>query len=308
MKTQTDEGMGAGPIFIGGISFSGKTILHAVLSAHPNILITRHTSMWSRYYQRYGELDRPENFDRCLTDMLQDRHLRTLNPNPERIRNEFWRGSPSYGRLFRLFHEHFAEQMGKPRWGDQLSYIERYADPILASFPNARMIHMIRDPRERYKESVDHSSHRLWKVGLETANWLHSAKLAERNQRQHPAAYKIIRYESLVTDPENTILDVCDFLEEDFAPTMLTPVYRIHSEIENAAQTDGPSPRPPTRAVSEREIGYIQMYAGRYMLANAYTLQPVHLPLKDRLLFYAVDWPANLASMGAGHLYHSWRE
>lgn len=309
MKTQGSDSPGPGPIFIGGISFSGKTILHAMLSAHPNIVVTRHTYMWPRHYRRYGELSQPENFERCIAAMLQDRHIRALNPNPERIRSEFRQGLPTYGRLFGLLHAHHAEQAGKTRWGDQLSYIERYADPILESYPNARMIHMIRDPRERYRESMGRSTYRRWKVGLETANWLHSAKLAERNQRQYPASYKIVRYESLVSDPEGTIREVCSFLQEQFAPAMILQARRTDYGPDDEAETGGEQfPGTHSRDISEREIGYIQMYARRYMLVNEYPLKPVLLSTKDRLLFYAVDWPANLASMGAGRFYHSWRE
>lgn len=300
---------GPGPIFIGGASFSGKTLLHAMLSAHPNMVITRHTYMWPRYYQGFGELKRPENFERCLTAMLQDRHIRALDPNPERIRIEFRQGPASYGRLFSLFHQHHAEQVGKTRWGDQLSFIERYANPILASYPDARMIHMIRDPRERYRESLDRSSHRRWKVGLETATWLHSARLAERNVRRYPAAYKVVRYESLVSDPEGALREVCSFLGEDYASAMLASAGRIEPGGEEVSKArDGRNAAAASQGPSEREIGYIQMFARRYMLAHEYPLKAVQLSWKDRLQFYAVDWPANLASMGAGHLYLSWKE
>jgi hypothetical protein len=309
MNDQDNDIMGPGPIFIGGISFSGKTILHAMLSAHPRIIVTRHTYMWPKYYQQFGDLSRAENFERCLTAMLQDKHIRALNPNAERIRSEFWQGVPTYGRLFSLFHLHYAGQIGKSRWGEQLSFIERYADPILANYPNARMIHMIRDPRDRYKESLDHSPHRLWKVGLETANWLYSARLAERNQRQYNSSYKVVRYESVVADPEGTMREVCNFLQEDFVPAMLAPANRIETELEGDDQAGYEhNSITQSRKISEREIGYIQMYARNYMLANAYPLKTVQLPLKDRLRFYAVDWPANLASLGAGHLFLSWRE
>ena len=168
---------------------------------------------------------------------------------------------------------------------------------------------MIRDPRERYRESMGRSTYRKWKVGLETANWLHSARLAERNQRQYPASYKIVRYETLVSDPEGTIRDACSFLQEQYAPAMTLQAPRTDDGPGDKAGTGGEQIQGThSRDISEREIGCIQMYARRYMLANAYPLKPVLLSTKDRLLFYAVDWPANLASMGAGHLYHSWKE
>ena len=105
--------------------------------------------MWPRYYGRYGDLGRPEQLERCLADMLKSKHIRALEPDPARIRQEFRQGEPTYGRLFALFQEHFAERQGKARWGDQLGFVERYVDPIFAAYPEARLIHMIRDQRER---------------------------------------------------------------------------------------------------------------------------------------------------------------
>lgn len=309
MKTRVIDWSGLGPIFIGGLSFSGKTILNSILSAHPNIIVTRHTSMWPRFYKHHGELNQPNNFMRCLTAMLQDKHIQVLNPDPERIQSEFWQGPRTYGRLFSLFHEHYAEQQGKIRWGDQLSSIGSYISPIFTCYPNAKMIHMIRDPRERYRESLERSSHRRWKVGLETANWLHSARLAERNYHQYHGSYKIVRYESLISDPERTTRDICDFLHEDFLLRMIDSAVGLdpgHKGDPNNSDEQGAESH--SRDITEREIWNIQIYAKRYMLANEYPLKRVQLPMTERFLFYAIDWPANLASMGVGNVYNTRRE
>src|SRR5262245_50478355 len=116
--------MNGGPIFIGGLAHSGKTELGLMLSAHPNIVLTRRTYMWTRFYNRYGDLNRSDNFERCLTAMLRHKYMQVLEPDPERIRQEFWQGPPTYTRLFALFQEHYAERVGKPRWADQLGFIE----------------------------------------------------------------------------------------------------------------------------------------------------------------------------------------
>jgi hypothetical protein len=309
MKTRGNDRPGDSPIFIGGISFSGKTILNSILSAHPKIIVTRHTSMWPRYYQRYGELSQPNNFNRCLTAMLQDKRIEPLNPDPERIQREFWQGPPSYGRLFGLLHEHHAKQQGKARWGDQLSFIECYITPILACYPAARMIHMIRDPRERYRESIERPSRGRWKVGLETATWLRSARLAERNYQRYPASYKIVRYESLISDPEGTTRDICNFLREDFLPEMVTSLHGLgFGNKSDANSRHQQASESYSRDITEREILYIQMHTKRYMLANEYALKPVHVPLAERLLFYVFDWPANIAGIGVGNIYPSRRE
>ena len=142
------------PIFIGGLDNSGKTHLRLSLSAHPNIAMTRRSYMWTRAYNRYGDLSQKENFERCLKALLSRKDVRNLEPDTERIRREFWQGEPTYGRLFALIHEHYAERLGRSRWGEQEADIEHYADEILAAYPSARLIHMLRDPRNRYDEMI----------------------------------------------------------------------------------------------------------------------------------------------------------
>ena len=107
--------MKRGPIFIGGLDRSGKTLLRLSLSAHPNLALTRRTYLWPRFFNRYGDLSRGDNFERCLRAMLQRKPIQVLQPDAERIRREFWQGEASYARLFALLHQHYAERQGKPR-------------------------------------------------------------------------------------------------------------------------------------------------------------------------------------------------
>src|SRR5215510_13660774 len=109
-----------GPIFIGGLSASGKTQLRLVLGAHPELSMTRRTYLWSRYYGRFGTLARDENVDRCFAALASDRDVQQLHPDWNRLRTEFAGGSGSYARLFSMLHEQHAAQEGKRRWGDQL--------------------------------------------------------------------------------------------------------------------------------------------------------------------------------------------
>ena len=286
-----------GPIFIGGLAYSGKTQLRLMLSAHPHLALSRRTAMWPRFYNRYGDLGRADNFERCLAAMLRQRDIQRLGPDPARIRREFRQGSPTYARLFALFQRHYAERLGKPRWGDQLGFIERYAEPIFAAYPDARMIHMVRDPRHRHQVSASRTRHRRGRLGWDTARWLCSAGLAERNRRRYAGRYLVVRYETLLAQPERTLPEICVFLGVDFTPAMLT--------MEDALRFGGkPGPKPASEngsppLMSPRETAFTQIYAGQDMLALGYRLAPVTLSFRERWLFYAVDWPVNWAGMMA---------
>ena len=124
------------PIFVTGPDRSGTSLMFALLASHPNISMVRRTNMWRWFYGQFGDLSEQGNFERCLEAMMNYTRLEHLQPDQERIRREFLAGSErSYGRLFALFHEHNAERVGKPRWGDKSLHTELYADHVFAEFP-----------------------------------------------------------------------------------------------------------------------------------------------------------------------------
>jgi hypothetical protein len=299
--------MGQGPIFIGGPDRCGKTLLRALLVSHPNIAIPAvGSNYWSYFYGQFGDLKDPANFEQCLNAMLRYKHARFLQPDAERIRREFAQGEPTYARLFAIFHEHYAEREGKPRWGDQTGLIERYADPIFAAYPGARMIHMIRDPRDRYEASLALHPNGRMRVGGATARWLYSARLAERNQRRYPDRYKVVRYETLVRQPEQVLRDICAFIGETFVPEMLTMEGASGYRDKGMHRVSGVEDQTPIstayigrfrKAIPKREIAFMQQYAGREMDAFHYDLEPIQFSPGERLAFALVDWPVNLARM-----------
>lgn len=295
-----------GPIFLAGVSGSGKTLLRLALSSHPRLAISRRTYMWTRFYNRYGDLREPRNLERCLAAMLAHKPTWALNPDQDRIRREFWQGEPTYARLFALFHEHYAEQLGRPRWGDQLGFVEQYADVIFDAYPEARMIHMIRDPRDRHGASIAAQRRRMGAVGAATARWLYTAGLAKRNQRRYPDRYKVVRYEDLVSQLEETLRDICAFLDEDFVPGMLTMEGALRFSEGNEEKLSGESTsragvsaldEVPGATISKGGVALIQAYAWQDMVALGYELEPIRFSLWERFLIYGVDWPINLAGM-----------
>lgn len=280
--------METGPIFIGGLSYSGKTYLRLMLSAHPNMVITRRTKMWRRYYGRYGDLANRDNFERCLNAMLQAKHVQELQPDPDRIRREIFLDSPTYAHLFSLFHAHHAERLGKPRWGDQMGKVEEYADIIFKAFPTAKLIHMVRDLRDRCQASVKTSRYRRAKLGWETAEWRRSTRLAQRNMERYTGRYLIVNYEELLVCREKTLRKVCTFLNETFLPVMLN--------VEGVPEMeDSKSARHRPETVPDREMALLQAGARNEMAAFDYEPNLIQISVPDLFLLTFVDLPLNLA-------------
>jgi len=277
------------PIFIGGLSFTGKTQLRMMLSAHPNILISRRTHLWDYFYNRYGDLSKKSNLDRCLKAIFDFKPMRVLHPNYELIRMEFSQGPATYERLFALLHAQNAKQKGKSRWGDQLGFVEYYADRIFAAYPSARMIHMVRDPGARAGESRMASSHKVGRIGWETAWWLSSARLASRHQKNYPGKYLIVCYEQLFSQPKQTMQEICEFIGETFHPQMLT-----HGEIE-AHATEQPPP------LGKQDLHFIHSHTQHLMKYFGYEYDNLQLSRLEWLL-YGLMFPTNLAALLIGKI------
>lgn len=288
------------PIFIAGPDRSGTTLLYALMASHPNISMSRRTNFWRWFYGRYGALSEKENFERCLGDMLNYKRMQRLAPDGERIRAEFWQGAPSYGRLFSLFLQHNAERIGKPRWGDKSLHTEHYTDQLFAEFPNAKIIHTTRDPRDRYASVRKRFGRDNPRMAAATGRWLASMRAAEKNLKQYPGNYMVITFENLASDPEGTLRNICGFIGEDYAPEMLTmqgaAEYResggnsSFNKITPGAISTSPIGRFRS-VLTPTEIAFIQKYAGETMEMFGYQRVDVQLSFEERLRFNLLVLP-----------------
>ena len=283
------------PIFIGGLDRTGKTYMRMMLAAHPRLFFSRRTKLWTSYYNRYGDLNQADNLQRCLADLTKSKHIRPLISDLARIKRDLDTAPVSYGRLFALIHEQCAEAIGKTRWGDQTEFIECYVDDIFSAYPDAKIIQMLRDPRDRY-EAMLHKPHRRGGVGVATARWRASALLAQKNEHDFRGHYKIIRYEDMVTNPEKTLREVCEFLKEDFHPEMLH--LENEARFTNTVTDDEYEAITPLttkyigryhNGLSTCEVAYIQKQVGRLMSAFGYSLDPIHFSWKESLRFHLLD-------------------
>jgi hypothetical protein len=300
-----------GPIFIGGVERSGTSLLYALLASHPNIAMTRRTNLWPYFYRQYGNLANPDNLERLLKAWQTYRRVWILHPDLEAIRKEFYTGETSYTRLFALLWEQVATRMDKPRWGDKSLITERYADVIFRAYPGARILHIVRDPRDRFASAL-----KRWKVirggvGSGTGMWLDSVRTGYRNMRKYPNQYRFVRYESLAAEPEKTIREICEFIGEAYDPEMLSMrgAENFRDEGGNSSFEQREPGKISTSSVgryrnylSPRWITFMQAVAGQEMKSLDYTLDDIRLSRRDRLQFAAMDLPLNTARLTAWRL------
>jgi hypothetical protein len=293
-----------GPIYIGGLDRSGKTTMRSFLASHTRIAIPDvGSNMWTYFYRRYGDLGVDANLDACLGAMARYKHVRFLQPDFERIRSDFVKGDRTYATLFALFLRHYAERMDKPRWGAQTGLIERYANELFSSYPDVQVIHMLRDPRDRYEASISKWPDGKGRAGGAVARWRYSESMARRHEARWPDRYLVVRFEDMVADPRSTLLGVCEFLGEAFEEEMLDMVAadkhrdRLASGHPDVAILSEDFVGRYKEYVSAEEAAFIQIQLREAMSRRGYRIDPIPFSRGDWARFAVTVLPDQLARM-----------
>ncbi|MFA9432464.1 sulfotransferase [Egicoccus sp. AB-alg2] len=296
----------SGPILIAGADRSGTSLMYAMLASHPDISMVRRTNLWRWFHGRYGSLADASNLDRCLDELLRYPRVARLVQDPAGLVREFRHGEPTYGRLFDLLHQQHARATGRPRWGDKSLHTELFVPTILAELPHARVVQMVRDPRDRYASVVKRYDDQSKGVASVMGRWLRSTAAITRNQRLFPAHVLTVRYEDLARAPEATMQQVCDFLEAAYTPRLLA----MGDAPDHGAGGNSSFERFAPGVVSTRSIGrfrevldprdlaFIQAVAGRRMRELDYAPEPVPWsPPAARTSYLLTQWPVQGARL-----------
>lgn len=206
------------PVFLFGYPRSGTTLLSVIFAGHPELAVPFSTTgLWFRA-QAEGHGDLKAACDRLVTDERIQLWGTPIAASDVRARVP---ATGDFGHVVRAFHRAYAEAHGKPQWGnidiqsiDEMHTVNRW-------FPNARFIQIVRDPRDvvlsnlsipyRVGHALDIA--RAWKMRVGT-NLRMGAMLPEDR-------YAVLRYEDLLSAPEDSLRRVCTRIGLGFDPAML---------------------------------------------------------------------------------------
>ncbi len=243
------------PIFIVGANRSGTTLLRLILNAHvrigiPDELIYFDTHLAGVPIERWRSPGLSEERYAAFVRRFLDGNAPAVHVlDRPALEQKILAGARDFRRPYRLLLRTWADRYGKARWGEKTPGNLFYADVIHDMFPQARFIHVVRDPR-----AVVHS---MGKVDFFSNDVAFNALAWRKHvtagravlERSVPAAQRItVRYEDLVSAPEEAVRTVCTFLEEDYAPAML----RFHEDAGRYMKKEAASDfnRAATRPIS----------------------------------------------------------
>lgn len=98
-----------------------------------------------------------------------------------------------------------------------------FAHELSKDFPEARFIHIVRDPRDNVLSRMNNPNRKSTNPYLSTRLWNKYNTIASGFGLRSPEKYLLVRYEDLICEPTLTIRTICDFIGIEFKQEMLNP-------------------------------------------------------------------------------------
>jgi hypothetical protein len=195
------------PIFIGGYFKSGTSLLRAMLAQHSAIA----AGLESYWFDLDWDGPREKKFHDHI-----DRLRKFYDMDEESIAKLISESVTALDFLDR-FMMAYAFKEGKKRWAEKTPGNILYLDRIYNEFPNAKVIHIIRDPKDVL---ASHRQAQKWdSVQVFVEKWCRffGTNLKLQNElTPGPENYITIRYENLIINTVTTMHRVVNFLEEEW--------------------------------------------------------------------------------------------
>ncbi len=215
-------------IVMGGAPRSGTTLLRKLLDRHPEISSGAETKLFV-----------PAAYN---LEWLAQSYAIPLGEL------RAWRASSaSQGAFIDTFAERARRDAGKTRWAEKTPQNIRHLDWIMQRFPEAAIIHIVRDARDVICSMRQHPDWRwvdgTWQkvlvprtLATYAQRWLDDVAIGQA-WRGDPR-YTEVRYESLVDDPTTTLQAICGGIGVDLDAAWLASVGRDEDVAPEAKRPD----------------------------------------------------------------------
>ncbi len=202
--------------FVIGKERSGTTLLQVMLNSHPNIVAPPESRFIVMFYYKYGLIKTwsKDDIRSFCNDLFVEKIFEGYwNINKEELYNSLIQVNEelTYPLLCKLVFYYFDKTSKNIKLLVDKNPLYYYFLPELNEvFPSAKYIHIVRD----YRANIL-SHKRVVSVNLSMADmayrWLKVNENIEKIKMRSPQQWLTIKYESLVTDTETTMQQICSF-------------------------------------------------------------------------------------------------
>jgi LPS sulfotransferase NodH len=210
------------PVFIVGCPRSGTSFLyHLLLSAGGVAEFRTQMNVFDVLEPIYGNLGTVKNKQRMMKEWLQSKAFHVSGLNAAEIEAKVMAECHGAGDFLRIVMEEVARTQGVDRWADSTPTNIPHLFRIVKEFPDARIVHIIRDGRD-VALSLDkrewsrplpwHKDKSLLAAGL---YWEWIVRKGRKYGAQLGTSYMEVRYEQLVAAPQESLAKLGGFIGHD---------------------------------------------------------------------------------------------
>ena len=316
--------------FIVGVPRSGTTVLRLALNSHRELCVPSETWFFPKLSRRaavYGDFSTTDQQTQFARDVARfrvevDQVFASVFRIAEAEIVDVLRraGARSFAEAFWALMAHFAGREGKRLWGEKTAFYTSILPTLAQCFPESRFILLLRDPRDvvRSLHNTPWGKEIYPSLADAALRWRAGMREVEAGTRGlRPERLLPVRYEDLAREPEGCLKRICEFLQVEFDPAMLSFHEKTNRYVTKTSQTWHPNTFKPISAASvgrwreaysEEEIGLIEMVCGSRMTRWGYeragrSLTPNNLlawlGLQGRRARHKLRRLTRLASQGA---------
>lgn len=212
------------PFFVVGNERSGTTMLRLMLNEHSRLHLPLETFFLVPLLERFcieTPLS-PTEVDDAYEIIKDDRDWALWGLEEAEIEQRLNELSRPYLRdVVSTVFGYSCEKDNKVRWGNKTPTYVSHMAQINALYPQAKFIHIIRDPRDVSVSMLRVGWHGNT-VRQIASRWRDQVEAGMRaGQKLGPVQYLEVQYEDLVLDGRTTLETICKFLGEPFEDQML---------------------------------------------------------------------------------------
>jgi len=236
--------------------------------------------MYNAFYpmrERYGDLSNPARARRLLEDIYYTDVFRDWDHRPDIDEVLNARKSDDFHGLFDALLHCWAAHHGKPRWGEKSPQHAPYWPTIREAFPDAQVIHIVRDCRDVVLSWVA-ARFGPKHIAVAAERWQSYLRQMQEIKAMQPTdGFYTVRYVDLVSQPESELKKLCAFLGEAYDPKMLNfyqEDYEYVTDKRNARKLQTPLNTSSVGRwedrLTARQVGVIEWIAGEMMDFHGY--------------------------------------
>lgn len=230
------------PFFIIGAGRSGNTLLRKLLVEKTDVIIPPEIPAFGNIIRKFNQICSKDweilvdelveyfkyqvDIDIPTKDINNNKYIynlsNELNIDFEKLKKELLyvdNEEKSLDVFFnKLYSQYSINNYGRVLpWGDKTPWNVFHLERILKVYPNAKFIHMLRDGRDSVASYVKSlGSERGISYEDAAYRWKDSINKIKKVEKKHKRQFYELRYEELVSNPDNVMEEIINFLELEY--------------------------------------------------------------------------------------------